>query len=107
MANRRGHAGKVDFVQAPIVEALEAIDVATCSLAGVGDGVNDLLCADRLPPHDLFLIECKAPGEPLTDAQKRFHVRFPYRNHIAHSPAEAVAIANHYRTKGKKNGSAD
>lgn len=104
MANRRGHSGKVDHVQAPIVEALDENGVECVSLAGIGDGVDDLLCADR-KTSELWLIECKRPGEPLTPKQKKFHARFPYRNHIAHSPEEAVAIAEFYRqrktTKGK------
>jgi hypothetical protein len=100
MANRRGHSGRVDAVQAPIIEALDAVDVECVTLAGVGDGVNDLLCADR-KTSELFLIECKEPGEPLTPKQKKFHARFPYRNHIAHSPAEAVAVAMFYRQRAK------
>lgn len=100
MANRRGHSGRVDAVQAPIVEALDAVGVECVSLAGVGDGVNDLLCADRLS-GELYLVECKQPGEPLTPAQKKFHARFYWRNHLAHSPAEAVAIAEFYRQKKK------
>ncbi len=101
MANRRGHAGRVDAVQADIVAAYDAIDVACVSLAGVGDGVDDLLCADK-KSGELWLVECKGEGEKLTPAQKKFHARWPWRNHIAHSPAEAVAIAQFYRQrKGK------
>jgi hypothetical protein len=104
MANRKGHSGKVDANQAPIIEALEAIGVKCVSLAGVGDGVDDLLCGDAKADVGLYLIECKAPGEGLTPKQKSFHEWFPIRNHIAHSPAEAIEIAMFYRKKGRKNG---
>lgn len=101
MANRRGHAGKVDAVQLPIVAALRAVGVVVRSLAGVGDGMNDLLCA---VPGEIFLIECKEPGELLTPKQKDWHREMPWRNHIAHSPAEAIAIAQFYRAKEGKRG---
>ena len=94
--NRRGHAGKVDANQEPIVDALRAAGVVVRSLAGIGDGMSDLLC---IVPNATFLIECKMPGEKLTPAQKRWHVEAPWRNHIVHSPDEAVAIAQFYRGK--------
>jgi hypothetical protein len=101
MANRRGHAGKVDANQESIVDVLRFHGVIVRSLAGVGDGMNDLLC---VLPDVTFLIECKEPGEKLTPKQKDWHRECPYRNHIAYSAAEAVEIAMFYRTKGRKNG---
>ena len=41
--NRRGHAGKVDGNHGPIVDALRSAGVVVRSLAGIGDGMNDLL----------------------------------------------------------------
>lgn len=96
--NRRGHAGKVDGTQAAIVEALRDVGVVVRSLAGVGEGMNDLLCA---LPGELFLIECKVPGERLTPKQKLWHTECPWRNHIAYSVDEALLIANGYRGKRK------
>jgi len=92
--NRRGHAGKVDGNQSAIVDALRAVGVVVRSLAGVGDGMNDLLCA---VPGELFLIECKEPGEKLTPKQKDWHRECPWRNHIAFTPDDALLIASHYR----------
>ena len=94
--NRRGHAGKVDANHGPIVDALRAAGVVVRSLAGIGDGMNDLLC---IVPQATFLIEVKMPGEQLTPAQKRWHVEAPWRNHIAYSAQQAVEIAQHYMTK--------
>lgn len=105
MANRRGHAGKVDGNQETIVEALRAAGVVVRSLAGVGDGMNDLLC---VLPEATFLVECKMPDEKLTPAQKRWHGECRFRNHIAYSAEDALAIAQFYRTpKGRKHGRTD
>ena len=94
--NRRGHAGKVDANQQSIVDALKAAGVIVRSLATVGDGMSDLLCA---VPQATFLIEVKMPGETLTPKQKDWHRECPWRNHIAHSPEEALAIAAYYRER--------
>lgn len=94
--NRRGHAGKVDANQAAVVDALRAAGVVVRSLAGIGDGMNDLLCIIQ---QATFLIEVKMPGEQLTPAQKRWHVEAPWRNHIAYSAQQAVEIAAFYRGK--------
>jgi len=94
--NRRGHAGRVDGNMSEIVDALRAVGVVVRSLAGIGDGMNDLLC---VLPQATFLIEVKVSGEQLTPMQKRWHAECPWRNHIAFSAAEAVAIACHYRGK--------
>lgn len=110
MANRRGHAGKVDFVQGPIVEALRAAGVFVQSLAGVGDGCPDLLCSVRgAQPFGgvwgaWFLIECKQEGERLTPHQKAWHASAPAATHVAYSPEQALQIAEFYRQRKGKNG---
>lgn len=96
MSVRAGHSGKVDLNQQAAIDALRACGVVVRSLAGIGGGLNDLLCA---VPQATFLIEMKMPGEHLTPMQKKWHTECPWRNHIAYSPLEAVTIANYYRGK--------
>lgn len=98
MSGRTGppRSGKVDANQQAVIDALRAAGVVVRSLAGIGGGLNDLLCAI---PEATFLIEVKMPGEMLTPAQKKWHAECPWRNHIAYSAAEAVAIADFYRGK--------
>lgn len=91
--NRRGHAGKVDANHGEIVDALRAMGVVCRSLAGVGDGMNDLLCA---VPAATFLIEVKISGQKLTPKQKRWHQECPWRNHLVYTAEQAVAIARFY-----------
>lgn len=99
MSVRAGHSGKVDGNQQAVIDALRARGVVVRSLAGIGGGLNDLLCAVA---QATFLIEVKQPGEKLTPAQKKWHIECPWRNHIAYSAAEAVAIAEFYRGKQVK-----
>ena len=96
MSGRTGppRSGKVDLGQREIVDALRAAGVVVRSLAGIGDGMNDLLCA---VPQATFLIEVKKPGEKLTAAQKRWHAECPWRNHLAYSVDDALRIAGFYR----------
>lgn len=87
-------AARVDKNQAEIVDALRAIGVVVRSLAVVGDGMNDLLCAI---PQATFLIEVKVPGETLTPAQKKWHRECPWRNHICFDISQALDIVSYYR----------
>lgn len=96
MSVRAGHSGKVDGNQQACIDALRASGVVVRSLAAIGGGLNDLLC---VVPAATFLIEVKRPGESLTPQQKKWHAECPWRNHVAYSPAEAVAIADFYRSK--------
>lgn len=96
--NRRGHQGKTDANQTEIVDALRAMGVVVRSLAGVGDGMNDLLCACR---GELWLLECKVPGEHLTPKQKAWHAECPWRNHVAYTIGDALLVAQHYLNKGR------
>lgn len=89
-------AAKVDGNQAAIVAALEAAGCAVQSLAGVGNGVPDLLCWKALDkygngPGRYFLIECK-DGSGFTPAQKRWHSSWPGPAHVANSVEDALLI---------------
>ena len=107
MANRRGHAGRTDGTQTPIVEALRAAGVFVQSLASVGDGCPDLLCSVRgKEPFggvwgSWFLIECKVEGERLTPKQKTWQASAPAATHIAYTPEQAIQIADYYRQRAK------
>lgn len=78
-------AGRKDFVQAQIVSALRAIGVTVRVVNQ--EGLPDLLVHSR---GIWRVVECKQPGEPLTDAQQRLYDEAPYP--IVHSIAEALAL---------------
>lgn len=93
---RRKAGGRTDANHVAVVDALRAVGVLVQSLGACGLGVPDLLCA---VPESTFLIEVKQAGEKLTPDQKKWHAAWPYRVHIAYSPAQAVEIAQFYRGK--------
>ena len=88
-------AAKVDGNQAAIVAALEAAGCAVQSLAGVGQGVPDLLVWQPTPvkyyPGRYYLIECK-DGSSFTPAQKKWHASWPGPAHVANSVEDALLI---------------
>ena len=55
--------------QAEIVTALRNAGCSVVSLAGVGQGVPDLLVGVR---GETYLLECKSPGERLRLSQKQW-----------------------------------
>lgn len=67
MSVRRGHAGRVDNSQAPIIDALRKCGMTVTSLAIVGSGCPDLLVGWRGQTH---LIECKTGTRGLTADEK-------------------------------------
>lgn len=95
-------AAKIDANQQAIVAALEAAGCAVQSLAGVGQGVPDLLV---WTPHvwpepgkklgqrngGYVLIECK-DGSGFTPAQKKWHASWPGPAHVANSVEDALLI---------------
>lgn len=93
-------AAKVDGNQQAIVAALEAAGCAVQSLAGVGQGVPDLLVWRPIKWTDYergrdfgkyYLIECK-DGSGFTPAQKKFHSTWPGPCHVANSVEDALLI---------------
>ena len=96
-------AARVDANQQAIVAALEAAGCAVQSLAGVGQGVPDLLV--WVPPKIALtpigrglqiggfysLIECK-DGSGFTPAQKKWHASWPGPAHVANSVEDALLI---------------
>lgn len=89
-------AKRVDQNHAGIVGCLRACGVRVQSLAGVGDGVPDLLCLFR---GRLFLVEVKNHAQPpnkrkLRDTQKDWHADWADAPlYIASTLEDAVAIA--------------
>lgn len=88
-------AAKIDANQQAIVAALEAAGCAVQSLAGVGQGVPDLLVWRPITMRGhysgYFLIECK-DGSGFTPAQKRWHASWPGPAHVANSVEDALLI---------------
>lgn len=78
-------AAKVDLSQAAIVKALRGAGVQVQSLAAIGRGVPDLLCARA---GRIWLIECKTAHGKLTPAQRAWHALWPV--HICRTPEEAL-----------------
>lgn len=91
-------AAKIDGPQPAIVDALRAMGVFVQSLAQVGEGCPDLLCAC---PGELWLFEVKEIGGRLTPKQKDWHDKVRQRNHIVYDVASAIGIAKHYLGKAK------
>ena len=91
-------APKIDANQPEIVAALRAVGVSVQSLASVGDGCPDLLCAVNTMT---FIIEVKMPGERLNPRQKSWHRDWRGRAHVAYNVEQALAIAERYRNFGR------
>lgn len=91
-------AARTDHTQAAVVQALRAAGCKVLSLAGVGNGVADLLVktpqrmeANALRWSDLFLLEVKNPagrGTSLTPDQVKFHAEWPVT--VVTTPEEAL-----------------
>lgn len=78
---------KVDGNHADVVKALREAHVAVKSLAPMGKGYPDLLCAVR---SYTCLVEVKAPGGGLEPAQVEFIESWPGDVFVVDSPTEAV-----------------
>jgi hypothetical protein len=66
------------------------------SLASVGNGCPDLLCAWGGPAA---VLEVKVPGEQLNPVQKKWHREWGGKAHVVYSLAEAVEVMKTYRGK--------
>lgn len=88
MSRHRGHTGRVDGNQKIIVEALEAAGVAVRSLAAVGDGMADLLCATA---ERTWLIEVKTKDGTLKPDQTRFFASWPGEIQLVRTIDDALA----------------
>lgn len=79
--------GRVDANQGEIVRALRKAGCSVQSLAGVGDGVPDLLVARA---GKLFLLEVKMAGKGLTKDQEEWVAGWWSAVHIVRTPEEAL-----------------
>lgn len=86
-------AGKIDDNQTEIVDALRKAGCSVLSLAGVGDGVHDLLVG-RAGMNYLLEVkdgDNKPPSEcRLTQPQVKFHDRWRGQGTVVNNPAEAL-----------------
>lgn len=85
-------AAKVDANQEQVVSALRAAGAIVQSLAAIGKGCPDLLCAFR---GNLFLLEVKdgskvPSAQKLTDAQQKWHQAWGALVEVVNSPEQAL-----------------
>ena len=86
-------AAKVDGNHGEVVEALRKAGIAVRSMAMVGQGFPDLLCAFR---DTLVLLEVKDGSLPpsaraLTKQEAEFIAAWP-KTYVVTSPQEAIAV---------------
>jgi len=89
-------AAKVDGNHSEIVELLRFCGYPVRSLAAVGDGIPDLLVGVL---HVNVLIEVKMPGEPLTEAQRKFWDTWPGLKFIAETRERALRVCSSIEAK--------
>lgn len=82
--------GRVDGCQSAIVEALRRVGLAVEITSDLGGGFPDLVVGSPVS-NRVFLLECKQPGEQLTPAERRWHLRWGRLAAIVHSVSEALA----------------
>ena len=82
-------AAKVDLNQAEIVDALRKAGVSVQSMAAIGKGCPDLLCAKG---GKVWTIEVKGPKGKLTDDQVEWIGKWNGTVHIARTVDDALAI---------------
>ena len=82
-------AAKVDLNHGEIVDALRKCGVSVQSLASIGKGCPDLLCAK---PDGMWLIEVKGPKGKLTPDQQEFITGWRGPVHIARTVDDALKI---------------
>lgn len=82
-------AAKVDLNQREIVDSLRAVGVSVQSLASIGKGCPDLLCAK---PDGMWLIEVKGPKGKLNPEQQKFIADWRGPVYIARTVDDALKI---------------
>jgi Holliday junction resolvase len=80
-------AAKIDATQDAIVSALRAAGASVQSLATVGNGCPDLLCAIR---GQNVLFECKTGNKEPNELQKRWHIEWRAPVYVVRSPDDAL-----------------
>ncbi len=81
--------GKVDHNQAAIVEALRKAGISVQSMASLGRGVPDLLCADD---KQVWLVEVKGPKGKLRPEQIEWIAAWRGAVHVIRTPEEALQL---------------
>ena len=99
MANRRGHAGRVDLSQKPIVDGLRKAGITAHSIATVGDGVPDVVAGW----HGVtVLLETKTGNAGLTAAERAWHETWGGQVAVVRTPEETItAVIAHVRNCGR------
>lgn len=84
-------ASKVDANHAQVTSALEAAGASVQSLAPLGRGCPDILCAYR---NAMFLFEVKNKDgkDEVNEAQKKWHIAWNAPVHVVYGPEEALKV---------------
>jgi hypothetical protein len=80
-------AAKVDANQEQIVSALRAAGATVQSLAPIGKGCPDILCAFR---GGMFLLEIKRAKGKTNEMQNKWHIEWNAPVHVVYGPEEAL-----------------
>lgn len=91
---RPPRGGHKDANQEAVVKALRDVGISVLSLAGVGNGCGDLLCAYR---GVTLMLELKNPDVPpsgrrLTQAQVEFIASWQGLHYVVTTPDEALRV---------------
>lgn len=82
-------AAKVDMTQEQIVSALRAAGVSVQSLAPIGRGCPDLLCAKD---GEMWLFEVKTGKAEPNELQKRWHIDWRAPVYVVREADEALRV---------------
>lgn len=94
MSRHRGHQGRVDQNQASIVASLRAVGCEVLITSGVADGYPDLTVVTPAQgsARRIIWLECKRPGEHLTEREQAFAEGAGDLLYVVHSVEEALAV---------------
>jgi hypothetical protein len=74
-------------------EIITALEQAGCTVHQInGKGVCDLLVCTPAPEHKTILVEVKQPRGELTEAQIKFHQKWPGEKYIVTTPLQVSEI---------------
>jgi hypothetical protein len=82
-------AAKVDATQDAIVSALRAAGATVQSLAAIGKGCPDILCALA---GRMWLMEIKTGKAEPNDLQKKWHIEWNADVHVVRDPDAALRV---------------
>lgn len=82
-------AARVDANQTQVVSALRAAGCSVQSLARIGAGCPDILCAKD---GQMWLMEIKSGKGKTNDLQKRWHIEWNAPVHVVYDAEQALKV---------------